>query len=440
MSNDKYRCFFVSPIKEIGSAERRNSDLVMDLLLKPALIQCGFLADNIVRSDQLSSANIQVDMMDHLENDELCVIDISGGNQNVMFEYGYRKGLGKSYIVIKSMDTSGTQKDFGDYLPLDIKTERIIHYDLQSPDALMNLPGTIETLRKQVQNRIDEGFFDQQGRGSVQEISSRLRAIEKKLDNALAGISFGSAAVPEADRTVQKIIQSLGSPNAAFNYALRQRDAALAEALMPKLQATMSKDKFIDYVVAQTAMLGSVAAAAILKNEWPYIKENMPFKMQYEELGCYVSYCVRRDLEPEEIDFVITEATQMLDSAQTIEQKAGLYNQMNRISYGAYKTLENDGKSEPEYLNKAIEYLQKAIELNPEQPSYYYNLAICKNESGDIKGSVEAIKKCIDLDTDDDDHLSLAYRIFKDQGMTDEAMRAFAKLKEINPVKADSLV
>ena len=100
MANN-YKCFFISPIGEPGSPERENSDLVMEELLIPALVECGFNQDNIKRSDQLHDPNIHEEMNNRLENDEICVADITGYNSNVMYELGYRHGLKKPIILLQ---------------------------------------------------------------------------------------------------------------------------------------------------------------------------------------------------------------------------------------------------------------------------------------------------------------------------------------------------
>ena len=426
MQFKEYTCFFVSPISQPETEIRKNSDLVKSLLLTPALTQCGFATERIIRSDELGTANIQEDMKAHLDNDELCVVDITGLNPNVMYEFGYRRGLGKALIVIADNET-GT--------PFDISADRIVRYDLKSPEALKQLPSTIEALRKQVQDRISAGFVE--SNGSIKEIAGRLTAIEKKLTDVLAG----SMSVPnlEDNSNVRDLIRQLGSPIAAFNYALRNRDAALAEALLPRLEKTLPKDRYLDEAVSSAASLGSSRAAAILKSEWVYISAQFSFQQQYEELSCYVSYCNLRDCEPDEIGFVLKEANRLLTIAEEDNQKAGIYNQINRISFGAYSTDEKYGRADERDLDRSIDALQTAIRLNPKEPSYFFNLATCFQKKGNQNGALEAIQNCMDLGSADEDHLSLAYRIFVKCGKKKEAQNVKEKLKLMNPLRAETL-
>ena len=104
-----------------------------------------------------------------------------------------------------------------------------------------------------------------------------------------------------------------------------------------------------------------------------------------------------------------------MDAAPTSKERAGLYNQKNRIYFGAYTTLEGKGEAHPEYLEEAVQALEKAIKLNDREPSYYYNLATCLRKRGDLDGAVTAISKCMELDSNDDDHLKLAYELYREK-------------------------
>jgi len=209
--------------------------------------------------------------------------------------------------------------------------------------------------------------------------------------------------------------------------------------LLSPLEASIPKKRYIDEVVSQTAMLGSARAASILRSEWPYITENLSIRQQYEELACYVSYCNRSECEPEEYSFVLDEANRLLEIADTDDLKAGLYTQINRMSFGAYMTQKRRGElPDSMHLNAAIDACKEATELEPEEPAYYYNLATCYREKGDSEKAVEVIRQCLRLGTDDD-HLNLAYRVFKDARLYDEAQDARRKLKAVNPIREATL-
>lgn len=128
----------------------------------------------------------------------------------------------------------------------------------------------------------------------------------------------------------------------------------------------------------------------------------------------------------------------LMDAAPTSKERAGLYNQKNRIYFGAYTTLEGKGEVHPEYLEEAVQALEKAIKLNDREPSYYYNLATCLRKRGDLDGAVTAISKCMELDSNDDDHLKLAYELYREK-KDPRADHVLQKLQEVNPYLATLL-
>lgn len=225
------------------------------------------------------------------------------------------------------------------------------------------------------------------------------------------------------------------SPIQAFNYALTQRDLKLGEELMPVLEGVLSKERFIDQVVAQLTSMGSAKAAQILEESWDYIASNFTFKQRYEEVGCYISYCNRADCEPEYLEKLVSTMDGLLDEAPSPKERAGLYNQKNRLYFGAYTTLEAKEEVHPEYLDIAIQALERAIKLNGAEPPYYYNLATCQRKKGDLDAAVEAISKCMDQDSNDDDHLKLAYELYTEK-KDPRAEATLKKLSEVNPYLA----
>ena len=125
--NRQYTCFVISPLGGEESSERSRSDSVLNFLVIPVLTKCGFTKDCIIRSDKISeTGKISEQIVGHIKNDDLCVIDMTDLNANVMYEYGLRMGYGKPYIVL-------AQK--GQTLPFDVHDERTIFCLLYTSDA-----------------------------------------------------------------------------------------------------------------------------------------------------------------------------------------------------------------------------------------------------------------------------------------------------------------
>ena len=430
--NRQYTCFVISPLGGEESSERSRSDSVLNFLVIPVLTKCGFTKDCIIRSDKISeTGKISEQIVGHIKNDDLCVIDMTDLNANVMYEYGLRMGYGKPYIVL-------AQK--GQTLPFDVHDERTIFYDVESVPGLMRAQ---EVMERFVDSLEQQGFIESVGTESVTSLSERLKRIEDKLDSALNVIQKtgggGNNSVP-GNAKLEDILRQL-SPIQAFNYALTQRDLSLGEDLMPMLKQTLSQERYIDQVVAQLVAMGSNKAARIFAENWDVIfgeKSELTFKQRYEEIGCYISYCNRADCEPEYLERVLKTIEDLMDAAPTSKERAGLYNQKNRIYFGAYTTLEGKGEVHPEYLEEAVQALEKAIKLNDREPSYYYNLATCLRKRGDLDGAVTAISKCMELDSNDDDHLKLAYELYREK-KDPRADHVLQKLQEVNPYLATLL-
>lgn len=424
--NQKYTCFVISPLGDDGSPERIHADHVLNYLIIPTLTRCGFAKDDIVRSDKIAKpGRISEQIARHIETSELCVIDLTGLNANVMYEYGLRQGYGKPYIVLAQKEQT---------LPFDVYDNRTIFYDISDVPGLMRAQEALEKFTEEIK---EKGFIESEGPESVTSISERLKKIEAKLDSALNVIQSATKTtgnVTPRGAALDDILTQL-SPIQAFNYALTQRDLKLGEELMPVLEGVLSKERFIDQVVAQLTSMGSAKAAQILEENWDYIASNFTFKQRYEEVGCYISYCNRADCEPEYLEKLVSTMDGLLDEAPSPKERAGLYNQKNRLYFGAYTTLEAKGEVHPEYLDIAIQALEKAIKLNGAEPSYYYNLATCQRKKGDLDAAVEAISKCMDQDSNDDDHLKLAYELYTEK-KDPRAVATLKKLSEVNPYLA----
>lgn len=111
-------CFYVSPIGDEGSEQRKHADLFMGSIVEPALNELGF---KIVRSDTINTAGmITFQIIEHLVKSKLVVADLSYHNPNVFYELSLRHSLGKPIIhLIRNEDS----------IPFDIHSFRTIKID-----------------------------------------------------------------------------------------------------------------------------------------------------------------------------------------------------------------------------------------------------------------------------------------------------------------------
>lgn len=415
-----YNCFVISPIGAPDSSIRNMADEVLDYLIIPALRNCGFSPENIIRADKLySPGSINSDIIALIKSSDLCIIDVTGMNPNVMYECGMRHGNGKPYIMM--VRTS-------EKLPFDISGLRTIQYDLTS---LKKAKESQDILERFVNGLIETGFARDEGTDSISSVAETLRSIEQKVNflmNNYQSINKDNVSLSSDTSTILTHL----SPIQAFNYALTNRDAALIDSLLPIIEKQVPKESYIDRAIVQAASIGSRNAAQYIKEQWTYIDSMLNTEQQYECISSFITYCNRTNTEEANLEFVDNCIESILKKKPDASLEAGLYNQKNRIYFGAYVTGNRKNQS---YSTEALIAIQKAIELNPEEPSFYYNYAtIIKKD--DVKKAAALMEKCLDMNPEDDeDHLQLAYTLFI-QTNNPKSASVLEKLEKVNPYLA----
>ena len=136
MSDKEKTCFFITPIGDEGTDERKYSDALLATLksiLPSSLLR--IRQDMIHRSDREYHHKITQDMQRSLFEDDLCIVDLTDLNPNVMWEFGYRFAVGKQWICIAKKGTE---------LPFDTHDCGVIEY-IFSEDMLIDgaFPGKL---------------------------------------------------------------------------------------------------------------------------------------------------------------------------------------------------------------------------------------------------------------------------------------------------------
>lgn len=115
-------CFVISPIGEEGTEARRRSDEVLDFVIKPTVLECGYSA--VVRADHISRPGmITSDIIQHLLEDDLVVADLTGHNPNVFYELAVRHAVRKAIVQIIHVQQEP---------PFDLSQSRTIKFDSTS--------------------------------------------------------------------------------------------------------------------------------------------------------------------------------------------------------------------------------------------------------------------------------------------------------------------
>lgn len=414
-------CFVISPIGEAGSPIRENADDLLEFIIRPALEIFDF---EVVRGDHRSETNqIDVDVIQMVQDADLCICDITGHNPNVMYELGRRDETMKDVIVMKRA---------GEPLPVDLGSRRCIEYDLSTPRTAKDAQ---QQIRSFVEPMIARGF-DSSGRAtSLRDMHTSIDRLERKIDAISKELkrTAPAAAVPAAAPA------DFGglTPMQAFKVAVKNRDLALAERAMAALRQTMDHFRFLDQVVERVAVLGSdTAGNELIRCYQEFMDSDRPIVEKLDYMGCLISYAGKKDREQEVLEQTESVAEQLLARPDlTDAQRAYVYNQTNRVYWGIYLNTEDEA-----WREKALNALQLAIEFNPTDPSYQFNLALTQ-EHHDREAALDAIERCLALqpqDRPDEDHLSKAYRMFR-AANDPRAFDVLEWIRQRNPALADFL-
>lgn len=134
------KCFVICPIGEENSEIRRDSDNVIEFIIKEGLTPLGY---SIERADTIAKSGvITSQIIEQIVSCELVVADLTDHNANVFYELAIRHLLGKPFIhLIKA----------GQKIPFDVAASRTITYSLDLNGARR---ASLE-VRKQAQSIID---------------------------------------------------------------------------------------------------------------------------------------------------------------------------------------------------------------------------------------------------------------------------------------------
>lgn len=147
-TEDKWEriCFFIAPIGDDDSEERKHSDLFLGQFVEPVLNQFGL---KVIRADQIDTAGmITSQIIEHIVKSKIVVADLSFHNPNVFYELSLRHAQNKPTIhLIRKCDK----------IPFDITSFRTITIDDSSIYTLLPQLESYKTqLSSQVRKILDE--------------------------------------------------------------------------------------------------------------------------------------------------------------------------------------------------------------------------------------------------------------------------------------------
>ena len=139
-------CFYIAPIGNENSEERKHSDLFLESIVSPAIEGFGF---KVIRADNISKPGmITSQIIDYIVNAGLVVCDLSFHNPNVFYELSLRHSTKRPTVhIIRKRDG----------IPFDINDFRTIIID--DTDIYTLIPA-IESYKSQIAQQVRQMLDD----------------------------------------------------------------------------------------------------------------------------------------------------------------------------------------------------------------------------------------------------------------------------------------
>lgn len=139
-------CFYVTPIGEEGSEERKHSDLFLGSFVEPALEQFHL---TVVRADAIDKpGTITRQIIEYLLRARLVIVDLSYHNPNVFYELALRHAVRLPVVQIIRQ---------GDRVPFDVNQVRTIRIDTTD---IFTLVPKIDTYRSEIASQVRRALED----------------------------------------------------------------------------------------------------------------------------------------------------------------------------------------------------------------------------------------------------------------------------------------
>jgi hypothetical protein len=144
----EHACFYVTPIGEEDSTERKHADVLLGHLIEPA-IEALDVGLRVVRADQIDDPGlITAQVIQHLLRSRLVVADLSFHNPNVFYELAIRHATGKPTVLVSRTEDS---------LPFDISDVRTVRVDMSDIHSFVT---QMETWRAELTNMARRALDD----------------------------------------------------------------------------------------------------------------------------------------------------------------------------------------------------------------------------------------------------------------------------------------
>jgi len=420
------KCFIISPIGDDQTDVREEADALL-WITQNALAKYGF---EVIRVDQIArSTVITNEIIQLIQESELCVIILTGQNPNVFYEAGRRHETAKPFIQLIRK---------GETLPFDVAGIRTIIYE--NVDTRASAAKTIEELQKYIEE-FEKAGYGTTGTGvSLSTLAASLDRIERKVGQIMSGSLAAnniSGLLANANQTDQS--DEIGFPNFAaafqdpresFLETLLTGNLSQAATILPRLEGLLPSDEFTAAALMLVQARHEPAVEIVIRMLTDHIDEfddplNEEDSILKKAIGGVTNYYSATNHAEEgqaRLEPIVNKI--MTIHNLTNKDRAFFKNQIQKLLFGI-------GKYE-----QALEIAEEVISLNPEEKSYYYNASLIYEKLNLLQKSVTMVDKYLAFDADDADHLHQAVEVYVKTDRIDDAKKAFVRLKKVSALKA----
>jgi tetratricopeptide (TPR) repeat protein len=411
-------CFVICPIGESGSDTRKLADDVLELIIDPALESLGF---EVIRADKMiGSTTITSEIINLVQNAELCIIDLTGHNANVFYECGRRHETARPFIQIIRK---------GEKPPFDVAVIRTIYYDLSNAREVRN---TVLEMRQYAEAVVRDTSGMTRTSMSATSIADALDRIERKVDRLSSGQTPIKATKSSSAGRVGSRIRTVPL-NQRYFQAVSQGDWETAANVVEQMR---EKDGLEPYVIAAAltvAAAGQSVGATIIYDAL----DSLPDWMAKEETGIgkndaltsLAHYYIQRDDEVIGLAKLGETVSRLYnDNKETAsaEELGRLANSLEQLAYGAQE------------YPIAIEWGERACKMQPQDETYWANLSMSYEGFDNLAKAKDAIDHALrDPLEDSTSHtLDQAIDVYTKLGDKQMVERLFAALEVVDSDRA----
>ncbi len=312
------------------------------------------------------------------------IVDTTGRNPNVFYELGFAHAMYNTKAIIITQNIKE--------VPFDIaEINHIIYSEKELPGLREELKNAIQELEKE---EIEESYANKSTEEVITDLKSQLRAEEERAGKFKKELFESEEREQKLKKSIAEIASIQNNPDAEARNKIADLEGTIA-GLKEKLERTEKDRK--DTIEELTKTLKE--------------KEGN-LKILAESFDDYKGGKDVKSL-----------SNLLLDDSRRRAEAEKFFNR-------AYDESQKGNKE------TAIEYYNKAIELNPEYTKAYYNRGVVYNNITEYKKAISDYNKAIELNPEDAtayNNRGIAYDDIKDY---EKAINDYTKAIELNPENA----